>query len=264
MEIIGFNHFQLDSGDVERTRAFYEAIGGKTIQIMERDGGWRGYHVRLADETTIEIQPPRIPEECGGFDGWDHMALEVEDCAAMVAKIVEAGGRVEKRPTDNTLCGDPIINAVTYGLVGEKIEVIQRQKPAASKEGNGIIKNAHMQLNSTDVERSREFYEKALSGKVLDRIMTKDGRALQGYMLGFGRDSVVEIQPPRFPLTGKKSAWNTIAVETDDINAAIAQIVSAGGIHEVGPMEGSMGTIPIYSAVLIGPDDEHFELIELI
>ena len=232
---------------------------------MQREGGWQGYHVRLCENAVIEIQPPRIPEECGGFDGWDHMALEVENCAEMVERIIAAGGRVEKQPTDNFFCGEPIINAVTYGIDGEKIEVIQRKQHAAiSSSGNGIIRNSHMQINTNDVERTREFYEKAINGKVINKIMTKDGSALKGYMLLFGENSTIEIQPPRFPLTGKKSAWNTIAIETDDINAAIEQIVSAGGKHEVGPFKGSMGNIPIYSAVMIGPNDEHFELIQLI
>lgn len=125
MKIIGFNHFQLDSKDVERTRAFYEALGGTVTRVMEREGGWKGYHVQLAEHCVIEIQPPRLPESGGGFDGWDHIALHVENCEEACAAVEAAGGTIEKRPSDNMLGDRPIINAVSYGLDGEKIELIQ-------------------------------------------------------------------------------------------------------------------------------------------
>lgn len=125
MKIIGFNHFQLDSKDVERTRAFYEALGGKVIRVMEREGGWKGYHVQIAENGVIEIQPPRLPENGGGWDGWDHIALHVDDCAKACETVVAAGGTIEKQPSDNKLGTQPIINAVSYGVDGEKIELIQ-------------------------------------------------------------------------------------------------------------------------------------------
>ena len=125
MKIVGFNHFQLDSRDVERTRAFYEALGGKVTRVMEREDGWKGYHVQLAEHCVIEIQPPRLPESCGGFDGWDHVALHVDSCEEACAAVEAAGGTIEKRPSHNTLGTQPIINAVTYGFDGEKIELVQ-------------------------------------------------------------------------------------------------------------------------------------------
>ncbi len=263
MKIIGFNHFQLDSFDVEKTREFYEALGGKTIRVLEREGGWRGYHVQLAEGAVIEIQPPRLPELCGGHDGWDHLALNVNSCAGACDLITAKGGHVEKVPTPNKLGTEPILNAVTYGPQGEKIEVIQllSEKEKKSAEFLGV---SHIQLNSSDPARSREFYLKAFGGKVLFDIMSKDGSAVKGYMTELVPGSVIEIQPPRFEKTGKNSAWNTIAIETDDINTACAQIEAAGGRKEVGPMKGTMGDTKILNAVIIGPDEEHIELIQLV
>ena len=127
-----------------------------------------------------------------------------------------------------------------------------------------IKRLSHVQLNSDDVEASREFYEKAFGAKVLYTNMEKDGTTVKGYFMEIVPGSVLEIAPPRFPFDGKNSAWNTIAIETDDINAAMEQIVAGGGIHEVGPFKGSMGTINIYNSVMIGPSGEHIELIEII
>lgn len=265
MKIIGFNHFQLDSKDVEKTRAFYEALGGKTVQVMERDGDWKGYHVKIAKNTVIEIQPPRIPEECGGFDGWDHLAIRVNDVKKVCELILKAGGKIEKQPTPNKLGDIPIVNAVAYGIDGEKIEVIQELEGNEKTEETAVIYGvSHMQLNSPDVEKSRRFYEEAFGGKVVAQIMEKEKPdKVKGYMVEIAEGSVLEIQPPRFGKSGKKSAWNTIAIETDDIEAACEKIIEAGGIREVGPMKGEMGTISIWNAVIIGPHDEHIELIQL-
>ena len=122
----------------------------------------------------------------------------------------------------------------------------------------------HVQLNTDDVETSRAFYEKAFDAKVITRIMQKDGSAIKGYMVEIVPGSVIEIQPPRFPMTGKSSAWNTIAIETDDIEAACARVEAAGGIREVGPMQSDMGGTAILNAVVIGPSGEHIELLQLI
>jgi predicted enzyme related to lactoylglutathione lyase len=268
MKIIGFNHFQLDSMDVERTRGFYEALGGRVAQTMEREGGWKGYHVRLAQGVVIEIQPPRIPGACGGSDGWDHLALEVDNCASACEMVSQAGGRIEKPPTANRMGAAPIVNAVAYGLDGEKIELVQvlsRHPAGREKQGSATILCAsHMQLNTSDVERSRVFYEAAFDGTVLSAILERDGKSLKGYLVQIAPGSVLEVQPPRFGRSGKTSAWNTIAIETDDIAAACKKIEAAGGIREVGPMKGSMGTVEILNAVVIGPENEHIELIELL
>ena len=127
-----------------------------------------------------------------------------------------------------------------------------------------IFNLSHVQLNSSDVERSRTFYEKAFGGKVVTTIMAKDGSAVRGYMVEIAPGSTLEIQPPRFPLTGKTSAWNTIAIETDDLEAACAKAEAAGGRREVGPMKSMMGDTPILNAVIIGPDNEHIELLQMI
>lgn len=261
MKNLGFNHFQLDSNDMEKTRAFYESLGGTVTQVMTREGDWKGYHIRLCDGVTVEVQPPRLPEMCGGWNGWDHVAIEV-DCAEVVAERIEAlGGRIEKRPSPNHLGDLPVFNSVVYGVDGEKIELIQIDEVPGSDR---IIRLSHVQLNSGDVEVSKKFYEDALGARELYPIYEKDGVTVKGHMMEIVPGSVLEIQPPRFPFNGKTSAWNTIALEFDDINEADKCIVAAGGIHEVGPFKGTMGTINIYNIVDIGPDGEHFELIQII
>jgi len=268
MTILGFDHYQLDSFDIERTRSFYEALGGHVVQTMERDNGWKGYHIRLAEKTVIEVQPPRIVEECGGSNGWGHVALEVDSCATASRMVEKAGGRIEKLNADNIMGTAPIVNSVVYGPDGEKIELVQILEKYPSKQSKSekavIIGTSHVQLNSLDVEKSRAFYEAAFGGAVISPIMDKDGKTFKGYLFQIVPGSVLEIQPPRFGKSDKTSAWNTIAIETDDIHAACEKVKNAGGILDVGPKKNQMGTIEILNAVIIGPDDEHIELIQLI
>lgn len=126
MKIIGFNHCQLDSEDVERTRAFYEALGGKVTQTMVRNNGsWVGYQVEMAPGLVVEIQPPRLPREKGGFDGWGHLAFQVDSCEEACQAVVDAGGKMERGLMNNMMGTQAIINCVVLGTEGEKIELIQ-------------------------------------------------------------------------------------------------------------------------------------------
>lgn len=126
-----------------------------------------------------------------------------------------------------------------------------------------ILGTNHVQLNTSDVEKSRAFYEAAFGGAIISSIMEKDGSGIKGYLLEIAPGSVLEIQPPRLGKSGKTSAWNTIAIETDDIEAVCKQAETAGGTREMGPKENMMGTIPILNAIIIGPTEEHIELIQL-
>jgi catechol 2,3-dioxygenase-like lactoylglutathione lyase family enzyme len=125
-----------------------------------------------------------------------------------------------------------------------------------------IIGFSHIQLNTSDVERSRIFYENAFDGKVLYPIMTKDGKSVKGYFVKIAPDAVIEIQPPRFPDSGGRSAWDTITVETDDVRAACEKVKAAGGICESAPAKVMIGTVPALSAIFIGLENERIELIE--
>ncbi len=264
MNIIGFNHIQLDSENVERTRAYYEALGGTVTRTLSREGGWRGYHVRLGKNAVLEIQPPRIPEAGGGFDGWDHVALHVSDLDAACAAVSAAGGVVEKQPSPNQIGDQPIRNAVTLGPNGEKLELIELPEDEKRPDGSWeVLELHHVQLNCTDAERTRRFYEAAFGGAVEAVLKGRDG-AVKGYMLRLAPGAALELAPPRFPLTGHTSAWNTLAMETEDVPAAIAAFERAGGRLEVGPMESDMGGAMIENAVVIGPEGEHVELLRML
>jgi hypothetical protein len=125
MKIKGIVRFRLYSPDTERPRVFYEALGKKAVQISEDGIGRKSYSIALAKNLVIEITPQSIPQADRGFAGWDHLALWVDSCEEVCNAIEQAGGHIEKRPSNNRMGSSPIINAVGYGLCGEKIEIIQ-------------------------------------------------------------------------------------------------------------------------------------------
>ena len=260
MKVIGFNHFQLDSYDVERSRVFYEALGGKVTLKMERENGWVGYHVTLAPETVIEIQPPRLPRELGGTDGWNHLAIYVEGLDEICSIWEDIGGTIERAQMEKTLGPMSIKNAVVFGPEGEKIELIQiidGEKTNTMK----IVGNCHMQIDSSDLERTLSFYQSAFGGKVAFN-KRNEKNEISAYYFEIVPGTIVEIQKSKSGMTGKPSAWNTIAIETDNIDELIQSIVDAGGKLEAGPFDNKLGDRKMISAVVIGIDDEHIELLE--
>ncbi len=129
MRIKGFYHVAVDSLDTERSRAFYEALGGKVILSLPRteDGGMN-YHLEIAPGAVIEIQPPRsgVPGEPAG---WGHVALETDNCREACEIAEAAGGVVSKWPMDKVMVHTggqiPFRNAIVFGPDGEKIELIE-------------------------------------------------------------------------------------------------------------------------------------------
>lgn len=121
--IKGFMYFRLGSLDPNRTCKFYQAIGGQAREITENENRNKEYHIKLSENGIIAVH--QVKEQPAGSDGWDHIALQVDDCARACKEIEAAGGQIEKYPTDNKLGRIPIYNAVAYGVDGEKIEIIQ-------------------------------------------------------------------------------------------------------------------------------------------
>lgn len=126
----------------------------------------------------------------------------------------------------------------------------------------GIIGIHHVQINSSDVERSRSFYEKVMGGRIVCRIMEKDGSALKGYMIQIAEKCILEIQPPRFRETGTVSAWKALALETDDIYTIIKRTKENGGICETEPLQKQEDKLKYLYAVIKGPDNEQLELVQ--
>ena len=120
----------------------------------------------------------------------------------------------------------------------------------------------HTMLRVGDLERSIEFYTRVLGMKLLRRKDYPDGRFTLAFV-GYGdeaRNSVIELTynwgTDRYDLG---EGYGHIAIEVDDVYAAVDELRSRGGkvIREAGPM--NAGTTII--AFIEDPDGYPVELI---
>ncbi len=100
MRILGTHHVALTTRGFERLRAFYvETLGLPVV------GAFAGYHIVFlaAGSTTIELieeEEPGAGSPHGPHDGWNHLALEVEDVDAAYAELAARGVPFTVLPED--------------------------------------------------------------------------------------------------------------------------------------------------------------------
>lgn len=263
MKVIRFNRIRLDSANVEQACSFFEKLGGRVTQHLTRDhnDAWIGYRIQLAPGCVIDIYPSDELADQKGWKGWDHLALTVGSCEKMCELIAAAGGVVGKRPSDHVMGNIPIRNAVVRGTDGQKIELIElREDPHPDKY---IIGVNHIQLNITDLERTRSFYEDVFGGQIIQTLRNEDGSA-KGYMMEIAPDTVLELAPPRFPCDERQSPWHSIALEVDNVDEAVQKIFAAGGTQKVKVCNGLRDNTAIRGCVMLGPEGEDIELVQAL
>ena len=79
-------------GDLDRSLAFYAALGYRELGRVALDGGVRLVVLSFPDEpvATLELvhRPGEGPVQVGGFD---HLAVQVDDLTATRAKLIDQG-----------------------------------------------------------------------------------------------------------------------------------------------------------------------------
>lgn len=92
-------HPALWVSDVEATRAFYTALGLTTSREVVEDDGVVNWFARGDCETEIQFREPPDGADTDAV-GFDHVALAVDDAAAVVSLVAEdTAGGVERPPT---------------------------------------------------------------------------------------------------------------------------------------------------------------------
>ncbi|MGW6198331.1 VOC family protein [Kribbella sp. NPDC055110] len=84
--------FALRVTDLERSLAFYTAVGYVTLSTIPFDDGSSLVWLRLPDEPSVSLElvhrPADGPVEVGGFT---HFAIEVESLADTITRLTAAG-----------------------------------------------------------------------------------------------------------------------------------------------------------------------------
>jgi lactoylglutathione lyase len=121
----------------------------------------------------------------------------------------------------------------------------------------------HTMLRVGDLERSLAFYTGILGMQLLRRQDYPDGQFTLAFV-GFGPEADTTVLELTFnwgvDRYDKGTGFGHVAVEVDDIHAAVEQIRAAGGkvVREAGPMQ--HGTTVI--AFVEDPDGYRVELIQ--
>lgn len=121
----------------------------------------------------------------------------------------------------------------------------------------------HIGLVVQDAEKSLQFYTEGLGGKVTFCFPLGDsGKTITLVDLGGG--AVVEIIPRGQNGDEANARWAHIAVATDDARSAFSRAVDAGALVQSAPKDIHLGTLPVCTAFVTGPDGEVIEFFQEI
>jgi len=122
MKFNGFHHIGLAVGDVEKSRAFYTALGGvetfnfpfegKTFYLIDMGGNAVVELIPKLDASSPEQVEPR----------WMHIALNTDDCQAAHDHALSIGAREKSPPQEVNLKTMKVCCSFVYGPDGEEIE----------------------------------------------------------------------------------------------------------------------------------------------
>lgn len=123
----GFHHIGLKTADIDKSLAFYAAIGGKELYHFTMPSGRTIYMISLGEKSVIEIIPGKEGEAAPAA-GWVHIALDTDNCDAAFDAAVAAGAAVQSAPEDKQLGESGIFRlAFVEGPDGEVIEFSQKK-----------------------------------------------------------------------------------------------------------------------------------------
>jgi lactoylglutathione lyase len=96
--------FAVRVSDLERSLAFYTAVGYLTLTTIPLDDGSSLIWLRLPDEQSVSLElvhrPADGPVQTGGFE---HLAIEVDSLAETIERLTAAG----LQPGEPELPGGP-------------------------------------------------------------------------------------------------------------------------------------------------------------
>jgi catechol 2,3-dioxygenase-like lactoylglutathione lyase family enzyme len=119
----------------------------------------------------------------------------------------------------------------------------------------------HIGLVVDNAGRSLKFYTDGLGGKVTFSFpMGDSGKTV--YLIDLGGNAVVEIIPRGQNGAEANARWAHIAVAASDARKAYDLALKAGAIPQSEPNDGNLGTMPVCTAFVKGPDGEVIEFFQ--
>jgi predicted enzyme related to lactoylglutathione lyase len=224
----GFVWYELMTGDPAGADAFYCRVVGWT----SKDAGMPDmpYRLMCIGETQIaglmatpdELEARGVPPFWSGYIG-------VDDVDAMVAKVLEAGGKVHRPAADIPETGRFAVVADPQGSVFQLFQPLRSEPPPKPAPGTPGTGGWH-ELHAVEWKAAFEFYSSLFGwtkGEAIPmgplgvyQLFELDGVAIGGMM----------TKAPDHPAPGWIYYFNV-----ESIQAAAARIVEAGGKVADGP-----------------------------
>ena len=122
MKFNGFHHIGLAVKDVEKSHAFYTALGGvETFNFPVGDKTF--YLIDMGNNAVVELIPildENSPEQVE--PRWMHIALNTDDCQAAYDLALKLGAKEKSPPAEAMLGSMKIRNAFVFGPDNEDVE----------------------------------------------------------------------------------------------------------------------------------------------
>ena len=236
MEFSSYEHGQpswvdLGSPDVAASGTFYAELFGWRIEEGPPETG--GYcNCTLGGRRVAGLGPQQAP----GPSYWSHY-VNVDDAAAIVAKVRELGGQVLVEPM-------PVLDLGTMAVCADSIGAVFGVWQPGTHTGAEVANESGTwcwsELLSTDLDASKAFYSALFGWVPEDQAAAPagaegapmqytewklNGRAIGGMM----------AMPPMMP-AGVPPHWG-IYFAVDDTDATVAKVAELGGAVMMPPMD---------------------------
>ncbi|XP_024161255.1 lactoylglutathione lyase GLX1 [Rosa chinensis] len=221
-------------GDINRTIKFYtEFFGMKVLRRKDfPEVNISNAVIGFGSEETQFVlglsQHHSAVDKLELGTAFSHFGITTQDIYTMVEKIRAAGGVITREPGP-VAPGGTTIYAFVNDPDGYSFELILR--PPSPEPLN------HMCLNVVDIDRSIDFYEKALGMNLLvpkyDNTQEQYTVAMVGYGSNYTQTTVIELKY-NFNVTEytKGNGYAQVAIGTDDVYKSAAAVEQA--IQELG------------------------------
>ena len=126
-------HFGLRVADLDRSLAFYTAVGYEVVGTVPGTAFGDLTMLKLPDDdfVMIELVSGRSPDGAGGGSGLNHFVIKVESLAATMADLAAAG--LDAEPPESPAGTDDFLTTRITDPDGNRIELVQW--PAGHADG---------------------------------------------------------------------------------------------------------------------------------
>jgi predicted enzyme related to lactoylglutathione lyase len=223
--------------DVESSEAFYRELFGWEMPELESSAELGGYRrAKLSGKDVAGVSPKM---EDGQPTAWATY-VSVDDAAATLAKVGDAGGQVIVQPMDVRGLGAMAVFTDTTGAV---IGIWQAGTFAGSEVVNEYGSWGWNELGTRDTGVAREFYGAVFgwgygeeeSERAGTYTVWKTGDTMVGGMIDMNAIEIPAEVPP---------AWLVYFI-VEDTDAAIEKVNAGGGSVMNGPIEIPVGRFAV-------------------